>query len=114
LALRLIDGGGALVADDRSALSLDAGRVFARAPDAIHGKLEVRGIGIVRVAALTRAPLTLVVDLAPLQNRERMPPPETVELLGISVRAIRLAPFEASTPAKIRLAVRAGADDIEV
>ncbi len=113
LALRLIDGGGALVADDRSALSRDGDRVIARAPDTIRGKLEVRDIGIVRIAALAQAPLALVVDLDPLQNRERMPQPETVDLLGVAVRVIRLTAFEASTPAKIRLAVRTGARDIE-
>ncbi len=51
LALRLIDGGAQLVADDQTLLRRAGGRVLASAPPAIAGLLEVRGVGVVRVEA---------------------------------------------------------------
>ena len=48
LALRLIDGGAVLVADDRVSLEARAGDLVASAPDALAGLLEVRGVGIER------------------------------------------------------------------
>ena len=45
LALRLIDGGAQLVADDQVVLRAEGGRIVARAPEALAGRMEVRGIG---------------------------------------------------------------------
>jgi serine kinase of HPr protein (carbohydrate metabolism regulator) len=106
LALRLIDGSGILVADDRCALFVEDGRVVARAPAVLRGRIEVRGLGIVTLQTLDHAALALVVDLAngPI---ERLPETEFADLLGVAVRRLRLAAFEASTPAKIRMALRA-------
>lgn len=112
LALRLIDGGADLVADDRTVLTLNAGGVIASSPPCILGKIEVRGLGIVRMAAGAPASLALVVDIAAAEI-ERLPPPESVNILGVRIPLLRIAPFEASAPAKIRLAVRAKEGDIE-
>jgi serine kinase of HPr protein (carbohydrate metabolism regulator) len=106
LALRLIDSGGILIADDRCVLALEDGRVIARAPATLRGRLEVRGLGIMTIPFHERAALVLVVDLAGLVV-ERLPEAEFTDLLGIPVRCLRLAAFEASTPAKIRMALRA-------
>ena len=73
LALRLIDAGARLVADDQSALARRGDVVIVRAPAAIAGLLEVRGIGIFRLDALAEAPLALIVDLAPADAVERLP-----------------------------------------
>ncbi len=110
LALRLIDQGAVLVADDRTALERDGKTVVARAPDTIAGLLEVRGIGVVRVATQASVELALAVDLA--APPERIPKPEFAAILGISIPLIRLCGLEPAAPAKIRLAVRAGPDDI--
>ena len=110
LALRLIDEGATLVADDRSALLRDSDTIVARAPDKISGLLEVRGIGVVRVAAQATVQLALTVDLG--AAAERHPNLKFATFLGISIPLLRLYAFEAATPAKIRLAVRVGADDI--
>ena len=48
LALRLIDGGGVLVADDYTEIEARDGRLFGRPPETIRGLLEVRGIGVVK------------------------------------------------------------------
>ena len=48
----------------------------------------------------------MVVDLVAPEELERFPEAECVELLGQQVRQISLAPFEASAPAKVRLALK--------
>ena len=105
LALRLIESGARLVADDRCDLVRMGSRLLVSAPAAIKGLIEARGVGIVRCPALRRAPLGLVVDLVPRRRMERLPEPASFAALGIAVPLIRLAPFEASAAAKLRLAV---------
>lgn len=106
LALRLIDAGARLVADDQSVLTCRDGGVWVAAPGALSGRIEVRGLGIVPVPTSAGARVALVADLVDADKVERMPEPADVRLLGVSVPRIVLAPFEASAPAKLRLAVR--------
>ena len=110
LALRLIDGGAVLIADDRSELRCVGRRIVASAPGEIGGLLEVRGIGLIRVASEVEAALALAVDLGGVN--ERLPDRESVEFLGIAIPMLRLSAFEASTPSKVRLAVRVAPTDI--
>ncbi len=105
LALRLIDGGAALVSDDQTELVRDGDRLLARAPKAIAGRMEVRGLGIVEVRHAPAAPVVLAVDLVRPEAVERLPAGRTVDLLGLAIPLLSLAPFEASAPAKLRLAV---------
>lgn len=112
LALRLIDGGATLVADDQTAVTMDGGRLFVSVPETIAGLLEVRGLGIVRVAHRARAPLALVVDLVQAKDVDRLPEPSSAQLLGLMVPRVALAAFEASTPAKVRLAMLSATRDI--
>ncbi len=107
LALRLIEAGGALVADDQVELRPAGGRVVARAPLALAGLLEIRGLGIVRFEALSEAPLALVVDLTPRDQIERLPEPRRTAFFGIDVPLVALSAFEASAVAKLRFARRA-------
>jgi len=109
LALRLIDAGALLVADDQVRLDNREGRLFASAPDAIAGLLEVRGLGIVRLPYRSRVPVCLVVDLVAPGEVERLPEDERIEIAGVGLPRIRLAPFEASAAAKLRLAARQAA-----
>ncbi len=106
LALRLIDAGARLVADDRTDLTLSDGRVFASAPVELSGLIEVRGVGIVSMAALEKTPLALAVDLVGGADVERIPEPAKADILGFALPLIRLAPFEASAPAKVRAALK--------
>jgi serine kinase of HPr protein (carbohydrate metabolism regulator) len=106
LALRLIEGGARLVADDQSELRRGGAQVLVRPPTAIAGLLEVRGIGIVRVDAVAEVRLTLIVDLVSPEKVERLPEPHLEVVLGLAIPRIALAPFEASAAAKIRIAVR--------
>ena len=106
LALRLIDVGGRLVADDRADLRLVEGSVVAAPPPALAGLIEARGLGMLKIGALSEAAIALVVDLISAELVERLPARETVEILGVELRSVRIAPFEAAAVAKVRLAVR--------
>jgi HPr kinase/phosphorylase len=106
LALRLIDSGARLVADDRVDLLAEEGRVVASAPARIAGLIEVRGLGVYKIGSVGRAPLGLVVDLVPPDVVERLPEARFCEILGFSLPWRTLTAFESSAPAKIRLAMR--------
>ena len=62
-------------------------------------------MGIVDVPYLDRAPLTLVADLVPLDQIERLPETERIRLMDRDMPLIRLCAFEVSATAKLRLAV---------
>jgi HPr kinase/phosphorylase len=106
LALRLIDGGARLIADDYTELSSESAILMARAPETIRDLLEVRGIGILKIGGALQAELGVVIDLVTADQVERRPEDESIELLGIRVPLFRLTPLEASCPAKVRLVVR--------
>jgi hypothetical protein len=110
LALRLIDAGARLVADDRTILFVAKGALHARAPESIKGLLEIRGLGIVAFAARSFVKIALVVRLGredarlPGQRLYHIPKP----LRGAkAVPEIALDARFASTPAKIRAALAA-------
>jgi RNase adaptor protein for sRNA GlmZ degradation len=105
LALRLIEGGARLVADDQVLLAAENHALVARAPEPIAGRLEVRGLGIVPVATAAEATVRLLADLVAPDAVERMPEAEAERILGIAVPRVALAPLEASAPAKLRLAL---------
>ncbi|MHA1152616.1 MAG: RNase adapter RapZ [Alphaproteobacteria bacterium] len=110
LALRLIDRGARLVADDQCEVTIEdraAGpRLIARAPAAIAGALEVRGLGIAEVPSLGQAPVALVVDLVARDEVERLPDTAVEEILGVELPLLALDPFEAAAPVKLDLALR--------
>jgi serine kinase of HPr protein (carbohydrate metabolism regulator) len=104
LALRLIDRGARLVSDDYTILRAENGRLIASAPPNIAGQIEMRGVGIVEMAALAEAPVCLFIDLD--TPPERLPEPRTVTLLHESVPALRLEALEGSGAIKVETALR--------
>lgn len=108
LALRLIDEGACLVADDFTDIECKDARLVAHPPPAIAGLLEVRGMGIVELIPAGPTTLAACVDLVTADVIERMPCAETAAIgtFGQLVPLFRLAPFESSATAKVRLAVR--------
>jgi HPr kinase/phosphorylase len=104
LALRLVQRGAWLVADDQTILTARTGEIWASCPPAIAGKLEVRGVGIVAAPHQTQAPVRLVLDIdpaarpAPDLNRlpifRRWTPPNGLE----NLRPIPCVPFDAFRP----------------
>ena len=97
------------MADDQTELHLDGGDISMTAPATIAGRIEVRGLGIMRAPFVATAPLRLVVDLVAPAAIERMPERRRCALLGQEVPLVALAPFEASAVAKLRLALDATA-----
>lgn len=106
LALRLIEDGAELVADDQTALSAEGGQVIASAPAALSGLLEVRGVGIVTLPYRESVALSLLADLD--AKPVRLPEATDDTISGIRLPRVAVAPFEASAPAKLRLALRQG------
>jgi len=107
LALRLIDDGARLVADDLTTVRAEDGTPVALAPPRLAGKIEVRGIGILPVPSAPRVRLAIEIALAPSAKIERLPEPETTDYLGVSLPRYAIDPFTASAAAKVRLAVAA-------
>ena len=108
LALRLIDEGARLVADDRTILFLVKGALWAKAPASISGLTEIRGLGIVKLPARPRVKIALVVELGKEDERLPMRRVWRSPLKGASsVPRIALDARFASTPAKIRMALKA-------
>ncbi|MBV1901983.1 MAG: HPr kinase/phosphatase C-terminal domain-containing protein [Kordiimonadaceae bacterium] len=105
LALRLMDRGATLVADDQTVLEKDARGVLATAPAALRGFIEVRGLGIISAPVTGSSFIALVVDLVAESAVERLPEKLAVELFGKEIPRILLNAFEISTPIKIELAV---------
>lgn len=117
LVLRLIDQPGCgtsgvirtaeLVADDQVMIRRDGDDLFASAPLALAGKLEVRGLGIVDVRARRHVPIGLVIRLTPASNIERLPEPgdSHVDILGLTRPLLLVDAAHASAPARVRAAL---------
>ena len=107
LALRLIEDGAGLVADDYTEVFKDGDELVGRAPDTIEGLLELRGIGIVRMPFAGDAAIRAIIDLVPLADIDRLPDSETETVQGIDLPLYRVHAFDASAPAKVRWALKA-------
>ena len=106
VALRLIDGGAQLVADDQTLLRVEDGQLIASPPDSIAGLIEVRHVGVLKMPYVRDVPVALYVELTALAEvLERLPELEPFFFLDHFVQRLRLPSFAASTPAKIRAAL---------
>jgi hypothetical protein len=110
LALRLIDEGALLVADDQTALSFENGRLIARSPKPTRGIIEIRGIGILAVPAIAASEIRAAFILGgpsaerlPLQQNFALP--AGLAAYGLALPAFALAALEASAPSRIRSAL---------
>lgn len=106
LALRLIDRGAVLIADDQVLLRQGRRGLVATAPEQIYGLIEARGLGIVSIPATRFSLVKLVVDLVAHEDVPRLPETEMASLAGIQVPRISLHAFDISTPVKIELALK--------
>ena len=81
-----------------------------RAPAALDGLIEIRGVGIVRWPAISEANLALVADLVASDAVPRMPASDaaansTIEICSAPIATIKLAAFEASAALKLLVAL---------
>lgn len=107
LALRLIDGGAALIADDQVRLELKKGRLHARPHERLKGLINLRGIGFLRLP-FEEGSLDLVVDLGSSDVlSDPLPPFSTVSWFGVDLPKIGLDPNAASAVARVRMLLAA-------
>ena len=107
LAVRLIEAGAELVADDLVRLEVIDNRVVAGTADG-RGLIELRGQGIFRLPARETARLDLCVELGPpAAMPERLPAVASIELGGIELPSYRLDPLSASATARLRILLTA-------
>lgn len=104
LALRLIDRGAVLVSDDYTLLVRRGDALLARAPDAIRGRIEVRGLGIVAMPSVDDVAVALIVRLG--GEPARLPERRVRRIAGVAVRELSFDAAFASTPIKIEWALR--------
>jgi serine kinase of HPr protein (carbohydrate metabolism regulator) len=105
LALDLISAAGGhlrfarLVADDRAEVAAVAGRLLVRPAPSLAGLIEVRGLGIRRLAHEPVAAVGLVVDLA-ATDAQRLPDPKQTRAIieGITLPRVVIAAEEAAFP----------------
>lgn len=111
LAVRALDHGLTLVADDRVILWVSQGVLYGRAPDVLAERIEARQLGVLRATAAPFARVVLGVSCeAPEAVLERLPLDAPLSFEGVSVPALRMKGLEASAPAKLRRALeRVGA-----
>lgn len=82
-----------LVADDRAHVQACNGRLLVRPAEALKGLLEIRGLGVRRIAFEPLAVVGLAVDLA-VEDAERLPDPsvQAVTIDGVRVARLAVAP----------------------
>ncbi|MCW3473661.1 HPr kinase/phosphorylase [Limobrevibacterium gyesilva] len=97
LALRLLDRGFVLVADDR----VDIIKGMARPPAMLAGLLEVRGLGILRLPHAPEARLALAVQLGRVDVRL----PEPARHPSLDLPMVTLDGAGASAPQRVALAL---------
>ena len=103
LALQALERGWRFVADDRVCVWTSAGRLYGRAPAALHGLIEARGVGVLPHAALPLA--EVVLALAHAETPDRIPDPAHRVLAGVSVPALALNLREPAALARLALAL---------
>lgn len=106
LALRLIDAGAVLVADDRVDIVPLGAQLAASAPAALQGMLEVRGVGILHIPCQSRVVLSYAIKLGEQTQQERMPSPQFFDCLNIKLPLHSMHAFEPSAVAKIHALLR--------
>ena len=115
LALRMIDRGADLVADDQCEIWVEREQLWARAPENLSGLLEVRGLGIIRIAAMAKAPVRLVADMKDADDIDRLPAQQHIDLEGIRCAWLAVDPNTPQADAVLRIALQtATTDEVEL
>ncbi len=101
-----------LVADDQVLLQTLSDRLIARPPATLAGLCEVRGLGILRLPHLGEADVALAVQLTSPETIDRLPDRNRhFNVLDRRLPLVHLAPFDASAPLKVALALLLGPDN---
>ena len=79
-----------LISDDQAFLETRDNALFARVPEQIAGKIEIRGYGIVKHAFVPECRIDLVSDLVEIGEVERIPEAASTRLLGVALPLIKV------------------------
>ena len=86
-------------------LGLVRDRLIGSAPEAIAGKLEIRGLGIVELQYQVESELSLAVTLTPEIERMPVAAEQACDIYGVRLSAVSIEPESPSAPARIRAAL---------
>lgn len=103
LALRLLEAGAWLVADDLVRVRARGGRLVAEAPQP-RGHLEVRGLGLFRLVTLPGCRLHLAVRVRGGVG-ERLPCEEAASICGLRLPAVTIDPGSPTALARLEMAL---------
>ncbi len=96
LALELIALGAKLIADDQVAIRRREGRLLLTSPSILSGRIEARGLGILRTEP-AEAWATAVVDLDQVET-ERLPQRQEIVIGGVTLPCYRRVESRAFAP----------------
>jgi serine kinase of HPr protein (carbohydrate metabolism regulator) len=85
-----------LVSDDQVLLRAEDGRLLARPPASIAGRMEISGVGIFPEDFVEEAEIHLLLNLEPASYVERLPEKNAEELLGVVLPRITLPERQAA------------------
>lgn len=84
MALQLMAFGCQLVSDDQTLITRKGDALWAEAPDAIRGRIEARGLGLLAADTAHFARIVLLVDLGQVETA-RLPPQKLQHICGLEV-----------------------------
>lgn len=103
-ALALIEKGATLVADDYVDISVQNDAILAVCPNTILGKIEVRGVGIIKMKNIPQTTVDLVIDCkADFVSIPRMPDIKKHIFFEKEIPLFALCPFENIFAQKVSL-----------
>lgn len=107
LALKAVQAGWRLVADDRVLVWAEQAAAYGRAPEVLAGLIEVRGLGVIKAPTpiLPYCQIRLVAHLAPEKAAERWPDPHYETVAGRQISGLTLDPFSELSLPKLGLAL---------
>lgn len=111
VALNLIESyGAALIGDDRIMLTVEGAALVARPHENLHGLIEMRGLGLLRLPFCAQGDIELVVDLSAAGTVPRLAP-GTYYTHGShdnpAIPRLQLDGHDPNTPLKIKSALTA-------
>ncbi len=98
----ILQCGADLVADDGVMIERQGDKIFAQ--PALPGLLELRGVGIIKIAHVASAEVRLIVELQ--TDMPRMADPNFDELFGVKLPHLRLDAMQAMAPHRLQIALQ--------
>ncbi len=80
----------AFICDDQAILRVQDGKLIAQAPEAISGKVEVRGYGITTLENQIETAVDLVVEMVADQEVDRMPDHQFTIMEGVQLPSLKV------------------------